>query len=724
MHGTGGGARHSSGDVQSFQPEELGGEILFDVRSLLSVVRRHIWLVLATVVGVSVVAILITFQLQQQFTATALVVVDARDSQVVRIDPAMTDGVNATNLVDTEVEIARSSRVIERAASALDVASRPNFADSPSFLDLLRSLVGMSPRQENTVNSTAFTELSSVDRARLVQALSKLIRVKRVGVTNVISMSATADKPDVAASTANMLAQAYLLEQMAAKLESNERGAAVLRTRVDSLAKDINALEDKLDTFITDKLAQLGSADVQKLLQTIKTEANMRNSNARTLADLQSAMRGDDNDRLAQLLAAQESDLAAKRASIAAQIANTQDQISLAEARQRLNALDADIRNAATRQITDLQTKISLSDAHTVEARSQIDAMLTQLDLPKEVSVELFRLQQDVETSRNLYQSYLTKLRQVEQQTDFSVPDSRVIADAMPPENASFPPRRLILAGSFLLSLGLGLGLAFLRENFVGGATSVEHLENLTGVPVLAAVPWYAGSRGGHPDAAIFAEPLSQYSEAIRRVRLGLEAYSPKAKVIYVTSALPGDGKTTMAISLARVIASTGKKVLLIDADLRHPSVHRTLGERPTRGLSDFLTDITNSAPETLSLINEKETGVSFVLGAEASLIATDVLLMSQRFQDLLAFARAEYDTIIIDTPPVGLVVDASIVARYCDAGLFVVRYASTGQHALRAALRDLRARSDTGVLGVLNGVAKADTYRYGSRGQYRKYYG
>jgi capsular exopolysaccharide synthesis family protein len=193
----------------------------------------------------------------------------------------------------------------------------------------------------------------------------------------------------------------------------------------------------------------------------------------------------------------------------------------------------------------------------------------------------------------------------------------------------------------------------------------------------------------------------------------------PKGKhSIFITSAVPGEGKTTMALALARQMAMTGSSTLLIDADLRRPSLQKYLGEDVAPGLFEFLAGGATTNPEQISITREPSTGVSFVLGSRGSAVATDALLMSARFEQLMRYARENYDLVIVDTPPIGLVVDATIVARYCDLGIFVVRYASTNQQTVRAGLRDLK-RVDVPICGVLNQVARSEIYPFG---HYRKY--
>jgi capsular exopolysaccharide synthesis family protein len=695
-----------------------------DLRATLRVLRRHRWLIVSTCFLVIAVASLITFQLRQQFTATTLVVIDSRDSQMLGFEPGIADGIGASGLVDTEVEIARSSKVLERAARTLEIGLSPDFAQSRSPIDLAKALVGVGAAAPPSL-ARKFADLSDAQRARLVDALAKKVDVHRIGLTSVISISATASDPETAANTANTLADAYLTEQIASKAGSNERAAAFLRARVDGLAQDISSLETQIDNFVSTKLAELGSPEAKALLTKLDEETRTRKTDSEALDQIRSAIQASDFARLASLLNAQEADIVARRAALQAEVTATSDATRLAEAKKSLDALDEEIRSAAQKRTNALQTDIALSDARSAEARNQITNSLAQTELPKEISVELFRLQRDAETSRALYQSYLTKLRQVEQQTDFTIPDSRVIAAATPPSQPSFPPRRLIFAGSILFALGLGIGLAFLRENFVGGVTDEEQLESLTGIPVVVGVPLYKSSElVARPDQAVMVQPLSAFAEAIRRIRLGIETVASERKqCLFVTSTLPGDGKTTIALALARQFALTGVSTLLVDGDLRHPNIHRLLGETAEGGLLRFLAGEGGTAISQVSVTKEPETGLSFVLGSEASAVATDALLMSSRFADLMNFATQQFDIVIVDTPPIGLVVDASIVARHCDIGLYVVRYASTAQQAIRSGLRDLTRRTDLPICGVLNQIAEADGSRYGYQRKYRSYY-
>ena len=693
----------------------------FDLRATLGLLRRHKWTMVFTVVFIVGAAVLFASQLDRKYTATALVVIDSREAQLLGFQSGLSDV--GGPIIDTEVEIAKSSTVLRRAAEELNIAASPVFAGGASTVDMLRSLIGLAPPPERPDPATLiFAEMPADEQASIIEKFARAISIGRRGLTSVISVSATSSTPAEAAQTANAVATAYIDEQIEAKISANENAASVLHERVETLAAGITDVDEQIDAFVTAKLAELGSPEAQALLEKLADEAKKRDSSRATLAEIQISLQANDVLRLADLAETQQAGLADQRRTLVRELASETDQEQLAQVKSRLDSLDQEIRAAAERQVTTIENEISLSNGLTAAFRTQIEATLFDLQLPREVASELARLQREADTRRALYESLLGRLRQVEQQSDFKIPDSRIIAPATPPADPSYPPRRLIVASALFLSICAGFGLALFRENFIGGITSVEQLENLVGVPVVAAVPRPTNSKE-RPDLEIVSRPLSPFSEAIRRVHLGINTLLPPgSRCLFLTSAIPGDGKTTMALALARQMAMTGSSVLLIDADLRHPSVHKYLNEEPVDGLINFLTQGQAAAPEQLSITREPASGVSFVLGSHGSAVATDALLMSNRFDELMKFARNTYDVVIVDTPPIGLVVDAAVVARHCDLGIFVVRYASTNQHAVRTSLRDL-ARVDVPICGILNQVEKAEVYRYGSSRKYRNYY-
>jgi capsular exopolysaccharide synthesis family protein len=696
-----------------FQPQ-------FDLRATMALLRRQRRLVGGTIIAVVALAALVGSQLERRYTATALLAVDARDSELVGF-AAGPDVFGAPSAIDTEVEIARSTAVLDRAAGVLGLNALPEFTGKPSLVSRLLLAVGLREAPTTDVANRKWADLSAAERADLVGRLARDVEIARRGASSVMSVAATANTPDTAAGIANTVAQSYIDNQIETKVNSTQRAADFLRERVNSLAQEVDDLDLKIETFVTSKLAELGTPEAKAMLKDLEQKRVARGQEVSTLNSLQAAIDQKNYDQVSRLLDSGTANYALRRSGIADALAAPEtDPARLERLRGDLAALDNEIEAAAAARVAALQNELSGADRDSAQLRAQLTTALSSQDVPSDVAAELFRLQRDAEVQRNLYGTYLTKLRQVEQQAVFALPDTRIVAAAAPPSDPSFPPLKLIAGAALFLSVFASFGLALLREHYVGGLTSVDQLESTTGVPAIASVPLFAKNATHGADWAIVAEPLSAFSESIRRVRLGIETLGLNERFcVFVTSSLPNEGKTTIALALARSIAATGKKTLIIDADLRRPSVHRYVKRDVEYGLIHYLADSAGTDATKLLTVKETATGLSMVLGADHPAVATDALLMSEKFQRLVAYARENFEAVIIDTSPVGLVVDPQIVARYADGGIFVVRYGSTTQKLVRASLSALQSGANRPISAVLN----MDDRRNGSYGKDYDYY-
>lgn len=688
-----------------------------DLRGMLDIIRRHRWTVITTVICLVGIALLITSQLPRRYTATALLVVDSRDAQILGFQSSLAEGFGPNAAIDTQVEIARASKVLVRAAVDLDLVNAADFNTRPSLLRRVAIKLGLEDAPPNSPVRRKFEDLSDAEQAGLIEAFSKTIQISRRGLTSVIALAATASTPQAAAKTANAIADAYLKDQIDAKLSSTARAAAVGRETVTRAAENRRVAETRVDAFIAEQLPNASG-----LVTQLHEQSERASRAATTLEQIRAATNDRDYDQLARFLGGQESELARQRAAVSQEISTTvSDAERRADLQKQLDELESRILAASQNQVTSLQSEVVQGKASATSLRGQLDRVLSQGSLSKDAALEFDQLQTDAEIQRKLYEEARSKLAQIEQQTAFNIPDSRVIGYAAPPSHPSYPPLKLIAAGSLIFSLGLGIGLAFLREHFFGGITSLEQLENSIGLPVVAGVPRHRAKAGEDTVDAVISQPLSSFSESIRRIRMGVTAYAPQHKIcVFVTSAVPAEGKTTIALALARQLALGGSSVILIDADMRRPMIHEYIHQKPARGLIGYLS---GADSEQLAITREASTKLDIVMGASASLVATDALLMSGKFAELVKYAKEKYDIVVIDTPPIGLVVDAKIVAKYADVGVLVVRYAATSHHDLRAALRDLQIHMDVPILGVLNQTQHGGSYSYGYGRRYRDYY-
>jgi succinoglycan biosynthesis transport protein ExoP len=358
-------------------------------------------------------------------------------------------------------------------------------------------------------------------------------------------------------------------------------------------------------------------------------------------------------------------------------------------------------------------------------------------DLPSDMLTSIYELQQSAEVARAQYQTLLTRQKDLDTQAYLQVADSRIVSEATPPPSPSFPNPRTILLLAALAGLGLGVALAFLIENFVGGFTSEAQAEAILKAPVVSAIPRQRAAKrnGGEASVAdsLILSPLSVFSESIRRVRIGIEqavrrrqALSPGAEaegmVVVVSSAAPNEGKTTVALALTRAYALSGMSTLLIDCDLRKPSVHKQLGIQASEGLLEYLAGASGASELKSILTVDTGSGAQIVVGSRRSDVATDQLIAGKTFARLIAAARKNFDVVVLDTPPVGPVIDALYLAGMADAIAFVVKFSSTPQQEVKAAIAalDNAKRDGVPILTVLN-QQTINPAAY--RGKYAGYY-
>src|SRR6185437_6017274 len=327
-----------------------------------------------------------------------------------------------------------------------------------------------------------------------------------------------------------------------------------------------------------------------------------------------------------------------------------------------------------------------------------LDKQKQQANALNESSIEYNLLNRDVESNRTLYEGLLQKLKEAGVTAGLRSTNIRKVDQARIPTHPSSPniPRNL----TFALALGLssGIGLAFLLEALDNTVRTPEQAQAISGLPSLGMIPLGSRQTANLLDPAkrlalaaskevvelvSQSRPQSQMAESYRALRTSLLLTSSGAppKTILVTSALPQEGKTTTSINCAIVLAQKGSRVLLIDADLRRPGIHKTLGMGPRIGLSNVLT---GSATASQAVVRSGLLPSLFVLPAGTPPPNPAELLASSNMKDVLAELREQYDHIVVDTPPTLSVTDAVVMSTRADAVVLVIRSGQTTKQALR----------------------------------------
>lgn len=329
---------------------------------------------------------------------------------------------------------------------------------------------------------------------------------------------------------------------------------------------------------------------------------------------------------------------------------------------------------------------------------------------------KLRQLRNLADADRNLYQSYLSQYNDISERRTLQDATARIISPATLPRSPTRSHLKFYALGG-MLGLGSGLLLAFLLEYLWSGVKTDTEIEQSFGRPVVGMIPLmqYRNSRGAPFDRLLHRmvdEPVSQFSEAVHAMRIGLELSSANPKVILITSPLPAEGKSAAAMLLSASSAGAGKRTILLDCDLRQQSISEAFRTKHQPGLYELLrgsaklTDVITKGPATNAYVIPAGTAVSN---------AAD-LLMSQQMRDLIALLRGVFDYIVIDAPPLLPVVDALALATVADKVLLIVEWGQTRRASISEAFKVLRPEAHRVAGIVLNKVDLKQLQRYGYR--------
>lgn len=704
----------------------MEGEI--DIRAIFGLLRRQLRLIIVTVVVILGLATLIVFTMTPIYSATTLVMVDTSSKNLLdpTTDYASSSADNAR--VDGEVELARSDNVLLSVIDKQKLTSDAEFGPKLGFmsrvLSFLRIRQPVLPTGQDALNQT-------------LSQLGSMVTVQRRGLTYLISIGARSEDPAKAAQLANAMASSYIESQLSSKVDSTLKSRDVLQARIGQARDAIVASEGSFDAFINDNLNRIvketGNQDIKNLQTQISQLSSLRQQTAANADAVQASLDSQDYGSLAARLADEATaQLEKERQDIVAKLdSNDAASPTAIDLRQQLADINSRLTQNATTQVSSLRQQINDSQTKEGQLRQDVRSAILKSNLSADVLTQIYDLQQNAEIARRQYETLLGRSQDLEAQSALQIADSRIVSPAMIPSSPASPNTRLILILAGLAAIGIGIGLAFLYENFIGGFTTEEQAASILRAKVVSTIPRQKVTRSDQLSLSdnLVVNPLSVFSESIRRVRAAVdqatrrktETDEPLGTVLMVTSTSPNEGKTTVALSLARSYALSGRTTLLIDCDLRKPSIHRQLGLEPSQGLIDYLSS-TNAPPELMSIMStDSLTGLTTMVGSRRSDIPTDQLLAGRSFQKLLTAARKIFDVIVLDTPPLGPVVDGMYIAPHADAVVFVVRWASTPQSDVRKAMNILQtSKADNAeILSIINQQEMSAAAYYNKYGGY-----
>jgi capsular exopolysaccharide synthesis family protein len=702
-----------------------------DLRGLYNVLRRRQKFIIAFTFLVVALTAAILFTITPRYTASAKMLLDVVGGNL--LDPdATTPSISLANaLLDSEVELIESDPTQLSAFDQLDLANTDEFGASLSAIEKLSVFLGMEAAGGTRTGEALFKNS--------FEKFKESVAVRRQGLTFIIEVKAESENPERAADMANGVADAHIQQKLNKHLEDSLNAQRLLDNRIDATRELVESSEDRLQRFIfnnldeiENKTADLQLASLRSTLDRLEKESSER---AALIEQLEKNQGNIDWENLTSNLVSDSLNRAIQqRQELEARLerSSPEDEAAL---KAELAGLEKQLDELASAELTVLSAEQTKAPELTRRVQTDLRQRVFEIELPPSILTELYQIRTNADVARDQYERLVARASELQARSEVQTSDIRVISPATAPRNPSYPNKRLILMLAFIAGVGIAVGLAFIFDQFLGGINSDGQLEDIVSKRVASVVPAYRLPKE-HADGieltdAVELYPTSMFAESIRRIRSELDlslrsnsrmGETGRGQVILVSSALPGEGKSTIAVSLAKATAISGSRTLIIDGDLRKPSVHKYLSIEPEAGLVEFLSAPNQSDKFSSSFKRNVKKNLDAVVGIARAGVPSDTLVSGSGFERLIASVKKHYDFVIIDTPPLLPVVDTSYLLGHADAAVLVVAFGKTSQSEVRKANRMLDQFLSEGVktFPVLN---KSDKIASGYGGQYDGYY-
>lgn len=652
-------------------------------RKIFAIVRRR-WLPFLAVF-LTVVGAVAAYTLQQtpQYIAAATLLVNSRILNSVPkenvIVPQLSDEDKA---VSTEMQILQSTEVARRVIKTVDAGPQPRFASQ---------LTGQP--------------MTAVRADMLGEVMSRL-KIGRPGGTNVVEVGFRAADPVTAARVANEFINQYIgfktesrlgaarstdtslrgeLDRLRLRVENAEAAVAAYRRQNNLLSAEGSTLTERDQSLYNqqDAAAQTQLAEDRARLSTARAQLR-RGSNG-----------GDVGEALGSSVVNQ---LRGQRAIASAELAQLQARYQpshpkVVKARQQLEDIDRGIQAEIGRVVSNLEARVSVSQQRAGVASGISGRSRGQLASNAAAGVGLAELERRADALRSNYAGLLARQTAVASEAVVADNDARLLSSARVPQLPAYPNRKLNLALGLLLGLIAASAVVAVLQLLDQKLISSQEAEAALGIPHIANVPSLVSiaqpaDRDLTPIDFVAERPLSLFAEAMRGLLLTIEhdkAAKP-TRIVGITSARPGEGKSTLAASLARASALSGRRTLLIDGDIRSPSVARIFGKSPTLGLLDVL--LGQAALKDVILQDERSG--AWLLPSMPVPFGNNAVNLHAALKTLMGRFDEVFDLVIVDTAPALAVVESRLLMSFVDKAILVVRWKHTSRLVARTVLRQL----------------------------------
>lgn len=693
-------------------------------------IRKHLKQIFGLAFVVTLLAILVAFQMTPIYRSTAMLLIENSKSKALTLsDLYDIQGSAGQEAFNSQVQILKSRPIAEIVIKKLDMLKNEAFTPvkKPGFF---------SSEPEGTP-----AELAALEMDAALERFSTSLTIEPILKSQIVKVSFDSPDKELAAKVANAVAEAYIENDLESRSQMTQRANAWLTERMDGLRKQLEESEKVLQAYrerenIIDSkgVAMSGTAKQLEEISTNLIVMRQRLAEAEGVYVQVKDQRGQPIEVLESIPAVLKSPSVQqmKEAESTAQRKLNELQSRYTEAHPKVIAAESELKSARDTLKREIEAVISgitkeydLAKTNVIATSRALDQIKSDIQNLTRKEFQLSVLQREAESNKQLYDLFVNRAKETDVASNLQSTAGRIVDPAVIESIPLKPKKKMIIGIAFILGLLAGIAIVFVLDYLDNTMHSVPDVERRLGVDVLGTVQVLDKTQLGEKPAAraFLSDPNSLFSESIRTVRTAvlLSAIDEPHRVVMVTSTVPSEGKTTISINLAFALGQM-KKVLLVDGDMRRPSLAKSLGGLDdVRGLVDYLAD-----DATLEeCIQPTDSPNVFVLTAGKHLSSPLELLSSHRFGETIAKVKDMFDMVVIDCPPLKPVSDSLVISRYANALLYVVKADSTPHQLVSAAMRRLHD-IQAPVLGVvLNQLDNTRTDRYGHYSyQYEYAYG
>ncbi|GAB3014966.1 GumC family protein [Bowmanella dokdonensis] len=697
-------------------PEQLKASLFeteqIDLAQYWQTIRRFQWRILTLAVLVTMLVAVLLLFVTPKYRAGASLLIEADQAKVLSIEEVYGLDTSRKEYFQTQYEVLRSRQIAQGVVEKLNLTEHPYFDPAqqpPSLLpfDEWKNQARQWLKEHLTFLQREQTQVATPDQEqagklrKVVDRFRANLSVVPVKNTQVVNIYYQSESPALSALITNTVAEVYIENYLEAKFAMTSKATSWMNESLASLRSKLDKAEKELAEFYErEKLVDMEGGVVgltgdelqglsQQLLQAqnrleqsraLYEQVNLGSNDISSLARLPEVL----NHNAIQNVRRAEVEAESKVSELARVYGPKHP--TMISARAELESIRENFRNQVRELISGISMEYRSTQERVATLKKAVEEAKNQYRRISSLESEHQKLQREVDINRQLYNSFLTRLKETNEIEGFEKSNARVLDPAVVPTSPYKPDKVMVVVVTFAASLAVGAMLALLADAMYSGIRSVEDVERKLGQRVLGVLPrqkrW---RRKSLPLRHYFDNKQHAFSESVRSLRTSLLLLNidKSKRVIMVTSSMPEEGKTTTSINLAFAMGQLGK-TLLIDGDLRRSAIARQFGFPGFQaGLANIIAG-THTMRECV--VNDATSGID-IIGAGTSPSNPQEMLASERFGYLLKQLRERYEHIILDTAPTMAVSDAMVVANHCDSLIYVVKADATREKTINKGL-------------------------------------